>query len=198
MHYPAHLAKLLAMQKDASDRPAPRQQEAAPIRPVLPSMLPGGFRGPGAPDDNVGRMAWARARLAERTRARLAERSGLTPGAGPAPGLKDTSITVSPRTLPYYPDKEPSRRGEPGAGPAPGHYFDHIAGTLKRFPDDEPSRTDEAPVPRKTLRRYAPIMRTPPQQSPAPMRDVDERMPTPRAIPFERMERLPPRRRDSY
>ena len=183
MHYPAHLANLLAMQKDASDRPAPGQQglkdtsitvsprtlpyypgagpnpgrqEAAPIRPVLPGGLPGGYGGPGAPDnydrimanENARRMAWAR--------ARLAERSGRTPGAGPAPGQK-----------------------------MPGKFYTD-------FGEQMPS------VPRKTLRRYPPMGRTPPQQSPAPMRDVDERMPTPRAIPFERMERLPPRRRDSY
>ena len=78
----------------------------------------------------------------------------------------------------------------PGAGPAPGQQ------SPGKFYTDFGEQISS--VPRKTLRRYAPMVRTPPQQSPAPMRDVDERMPTPRAIPFERMERLPPRRRDSY
>jgi hypothetical protein len=124
------------------------------------------------------------------------------PGAGPAPGqqypgrvLKDTSITVSPRTLPFYPDDEPylglkrggkvpstrrtiapdngrqSRYGEPGAGPAPGQQMPGYA-----------------PMKKPSL-RYAPGMYTEPERSPAPMRDVSESMNPQRAIPFERMNR---------
>lgn len=137
MHYPAHLAKLLAMQPPGAG-PAPGQQ------------YPGG-------------------------------------------GLRDTSRTVSPRTLPFSPynavpatilpdNGRQSRYGEPGAGPAPGQQ-----NPGRPYGDFGEQMPRGAPMKKPSL-RYAPGMYTEPERSPAPTRDVSERMPTQRAIPFDRMQ----------
>ena len=121
------------------------------------------------------------------------------PGAGPAPGrqmpgggLRDTSRTVSPRTLPFYPDDEPYLGLKRGGNALPATILPDN-GRPARYGKPGAGQTGQqipgyAPMKQPSL-RYAPGMYTPPKQSPAPMRDVSERMPTQRAIPFERINR---------